>query len=259
MLCAVMRRTARRGSDLRGGALRCIAEHSAATQGFINKRRNNMQEISVSIRGRTPLLCNRFTDEAAMKATTGQTSALKGSQGDPTSQAERKLYTGLDDEPMIPQPNLFRCIIDAGKFFKSGKSKVTTQKSSLIPACIELTAPDGGIELKIKHEQPWSVDTRPVRIPATGGRILCHRPCFFDWELDFVLFIDEEFITKELTRDILDAAGRRIGLGDFRPDCKGCFGKFEVIHWEEIEEKPKKKAATKRKTTRSKKKAAKKK
>jgi hypothetical protein len=29
---------------------------------------------------------------------------------------------------------LFRALIDAGKFFKNGKSKVTTQKSSLIPA-----------------------------------------------------------------------------------------------------------------------------
>jgi hypothetical protein len=34
-----------------------------------------------------------------------------------------------------------------------------------------------------------------------------------------------------LMRDIVDAAGKRIGLGDFRPACKGPFGKFVVVKW----------------------------
>jgi len=29
----------------------------------------------------------------------------------------------------------------------------------------------------------------------------------------------------------VDAAGKRIGLGDFRPDCKGPFGRFVVTKW----------------------------
>ena len=37
----------------------------------------------------------------------------------------------------------------------------------------------------------------------------------------------------KLMREILDAAGKRIGLGDFRPARKGPFGKFTVTHWTE--------------------------
>ena len=37
----------------------------------------------------------------------------------------------------------------------------------------------------------------------------------------------------KLAREIMDAAGKRIGLGDFRPDCKGPFGKFVVTKWKE--------------------------
>lgn len=187
-----------------------------------------MRTIHVTIEGATPLLCNRFTDAAQMTATSGNKLSLVGDKGSPKEQAESKLYIGHEGGPMIPQPNLFRCLIDAGKFFKHGKSKITTQKSSLIPACVEIDA----IELPIRHKEPWTVDTRAVRIPSTGGRILCHRPCFHDWQISFTLRIDTDLVAPKLVREIVDAAGKRVGLGDFRPDCKGPFGKFVVTSWE---------------------------
>lgn len=187
--------------------------------------------IDVCIQGTTPLLCNRFTDAAAMKASGGSTSALSSAdKGTPMEQAREKLYISeATKKPMIPQPNLFRCLIDAGTYFKAGKSKVTTLKTSLIPACIDVH----GIELPLAHREPWGVDTRPVRNPATGGRFLCHRPMFNDWQLSFTLGIDTSMMNVKLLREILDAAGKRIGLGDFRPACKGPFGKFVVISWKE--------------------------
>jgi len=190
-----------------------------------------MQSISVTIEGTTPLLCNRFTDEAQMAATNGTRLSAVGDKGSPQEQARSRLYIGHDGKPMVPQPNLFRCLIDAGKFFKNGRGKVTTQKSSLIPACVEIE----GLEVPIRHKEPWSVDTRAVRIPSTGGRILCHRPCFHDWKLAFALKVDTDLISLKLVREIVDAAGKRVGLGDFRPDCKGPFGKFVVTQWKEEE------------------------
>lgn len=186
-----------------------------------------IEEIGITIEGTTPLLCNRFTDEAAMSASSGNRSSAIGEKGTPREQAEKKLYVGQDGKCVIPQPNLFRCIIDAGKYFKAGKSKVTTVKSSLIPSCVDIRC----VEIPIRHADPWEVDTRAVRIPSTGGRILCHRPSFNDWSLDFTVYLDTEIMTVKLLREIIDAAGKRIGLGDFRPDCKGPFGKFVVTKW----------------------------
>jgi len=186
------------------------------------------KRITVSIEGATPLLCNKFTDEAQEKATSGNTVSTVGDRGTPREIAESKLYTDLDGNTCIPQPNILRCIIDAGKYFKAGKSKVTTQKSSLIPSCVDIE----GVSYKIEHTEPWTVDTRPVRIPATGGRILCHRPCFNDWKLTLEIILDTTVLSVKLLREIVDKAGRAIGLGDFRPDCKGPFGKFKVTLWE---------------------------
>lgn len=198
-----------------------------------------MKTINIVIEGKTPLLCNAFGDEAAMAATNGTRLSSVGDKGTPQEQATKKLYVGHDGKPMIPQPNLFRCIIDAGIYFKAGKSKVTTQKSSLIPACVEID----GIEIPIEHSEPWQVDTRAVRIPSTGGRILCHRPCFNDWRLSFTAMVDEDMMSPKLFRDIVDAAGKRIGLGDFRPSCKGPFGKFVVVSWVEEKDEPARLAA----------------
>jgi hypothetical protein len=213
---------ARPGDAKQRGAMHGTAIHTTANQGFF------MITIAITIEGTTPLLCNRFTDAAQMAATAGNRGALIGEQMSPQEQAQGKLYLDHTGREIIPQPNLLRCLIDAGKFFRHGKSKVTTQKSSLITSCVDI---DQAV-IPIQHRDPWTVDSRPVRIPATGGRILCHRPCFHDWQLAFALTVDPDLISVKLVREIVDAAGKRIGLGDFRPDCKGPFGKFVVSRWE---------------------------
>ena len=185
--------------------------------------------IDTTLEGTTPLLCNRFTDAASLAATSGTRMSVVGDKGTPREQATARLYVGQDGKLVIPQPNIFRTILDAGIFFKAGRSKITTQKSSLIPACVAIPC----VEVLLESKDGWEVDTRAVRIPSTGGRILCHRPCFHDWKLSFFIELDTEIIGVKLLREIVDAAGKRIGLGDFRPACKGPFGKFVVTHWEE--------------------------
>lgn len=187
-----------------------------------------MDRIYTKIEGVTPLLCNRFSDEAQLAATNRTSLATISDKGTPQAQADKKLYRAADGKQLvIPQPNLLSCITAAGKFFKAGKSKVTTQKSSLIPACLTIE----GVDVPLKHTQPWRVDARPVRIPATGGRVLCYRPVFDDWALTFEMLLDTDVMDARLLREIVDTAGKRVGLGDFRPDCKGPFGRFVVTHW----------------------------
>lgn len=189
-------------------------------------------EIAITIAGTTALICNKFTDAAAEAATGGtRGSSAAKDKGTPAEQAESKLYIGLNGKPMIPQPNLLRCLIEGGRFHKIGKSQITTQKSSLLYACVDVQ----GAEIEIIHSQPWRVDTRAVRIPATGGRILAHRPIFDDWSLKFVVDLDTDILGAKLLRQIIDDAGKRIGLGDFRPATKGPYGRFVVTQWQVVE------------------------
>jgi len=187
--------------------------------------------IKITIAGTVPLLCARFTDEAAQKASAGnRTSAAAGDRGTPLEIAEAALYKGLDGKPMLPQPNVLRCLVDGGRFFKAGKKQITTKEESLLYGCLDIEE----TEIQIKHKQPWKVDTRAVVIPATKGRILAHRPMFDDWELTFVADLDTSVLGEKLFREIVDAAGKRIGLGAFRPAKKGPYGRFVVKSWQEL-------------------------
>jgi hypothetical protein len=190
-------------------------------------------QVKTTIKGITPILCNRFTDAAAMSVPGGKANGAKlvisGDKGTPRDQAEPKLYMDDKERPCIPGPNIFACIIEAGKFHKVGKSKLTTQKSSLIPGGVTVN----DILCKIKSRKPWEVDSRSGVIPSTGGRVMIHRPRFDEWETTFTLDVDTEMFDTNLVRQLVDDAGKRIGLGDFRPARKGPFGRFVVTKWNE--------------------------
>ena len=188
-------------------------------------------EIEITISGTSPLILNKFTDAAAMASTNGsRSSAAAGSRGTPREIAEGKLYYGVDGGIIIPSPNLLRCLVDGGSFFKAGRKQITTKAESMLFSCLDINA----AEIPLQHEQPWTVDTRAVVIPATKGRILAHRPRFDDWRLVFTAGLDTSIVQESLLREIVDAAGQRIGLGDFRPARKGPYGRFRVDSWKVV-------------------------
>ncbi|MDI6752817.1 MAG: hypothetical protein QME78_00295 [Thermodesulfobacteriota bacterium] len=190
-------------------------------------------KINVTIKGITPIIMNRFTEENEVSVGSGTSAVQIGDKGTPRQQAEKKRYADKEGNLYIPGPNIFACLINAGKFHKVGKSKVTTQKSSLIPAGItveEIVVPmtngNGG-------KPAWEVDSRSVVIPSTGGRIMCHRPRVDEWRAQFTLDVDTEMFQPNFVRKLMDDAGKKVGLCDYRPERKGPFGRFVVTGWEE--------------------------
>ena len=189
-------------------------------------------KVRVVIQGITPLLMNRFTETAEIQVTGGTAVTFRGEKGTPREQAESKRYADQDGRLYIPGPNIFAAIIAGGAFHKAGRSKLTTHKTSLIPAGVmvdDLICPliDGeGAPIT-----EWEVDSRSVVIPSTGGRIMCHRPRVDKWWSKFTLDVDTAMFTASLVRAVVDDAGKKIGLGDYRPARKGPFGRFVVSEW----------------------------
>lgn len=183
-------------------------------------------DIDVTIKGITPLLMNRFTEESEVALSSGVRPSITGGRGTPREQAEKKAYADGDGNLYIPGPNIFSCIVMAGAFHKAGRVKVTTQKSSLIPAGLavrELICPLG--------TKVWECDSRSVVIPTTGGRVMCHRPRLDEWHTSFTLEVDESLFSEKFVRLLMDDAGKKVGLGDYRPQRKGPFGRFVVSSW----------------------------
>src|SRR5262245_25126552 len=188
--------------------------------------------LSIEIQGVTALLLNKFTDKAALAATNGSRGSSAGAdRGSEHEIAESKIYRDEAGLACIPMQNLMRCLVDGGKFHKLGKKQITTKEESLLFSCVDVR----GVMLPIEHKAPWQVDIRPVVIPATKGRILTYRPRFDDWRLAFEVDLDINIVNAKLFRCIIDDAGSRIGLGDFRPARKGPYGRFSVVKWAEID------------------------
>lgn len=186
-----------------------------------------MLQYKITISGESPLLCNKFTDAAMLKLDGGTSAIASASdKGTPRDRATERVYTDATGKPVLPGPNLYRAIIDAGRFHKAGKEKITTVKSSLVPAGIWLKE----IEIPIV-DGSWEVDCRTVVNPATGGRMVAYRPRFDRWSVSFTLDVDDKMFGASIVRALVDDAGQKIGVGDFRPARKGPFGRFKVTSW----------------------------
>jgi hypothetical protein len=186
--------------------------------------------VTAGIKGITPLLMNRFTaaNEAAVES--GRSAVALGDRGTPRERAQEKAYTLPSGELYIPGVWIFSAMIEAGKFHKNGRSKVTTTRSSLVPAGISI--PELEIPLGTKD---FEVDSRPVVIPSTQGRIMSHRPRLDEWSVTFTMEIDMEMFSESFCRILLEDAGRKVGIGAFRPQRKGPFGRFTTTRWEIVE------------------------
>lgn len=181
-------------------------------------------KLDIEITGTTPLLMNRFNIDE-------QQTKVKEKNLTPRESAQKVCYEDEKGKLYYPTTNIYACIIEAGKFHKDGKNKITTQRSSLIPAGVMIE----GETIFFKEPQTWEVDSRAVVVPSTGGRIVCHRPRLDKWCLQFTLLLDTKMFSPKLVRIIVDDAGTKVGLGDFRPARKGIFGRFVVTNWKETQ------------------------
>jgi hypothetical protein len=73
--------------------------------------------------------------------------------------------------------------------------------------------------------QVWAIDKQSVVI--SRARIMRARPRLDNWELSFKITIDDDRLEPEVLKDILENAGKYVGVGDFRPK----FGLFEIVEW----------------------------
>lgn len=179
-------------------------------------------KLQVEIKGLTPLLMHRFNIDE-------QQSKIKEKNLTPRETAAKVCYEDEEGRLYYPTKNIFACIIEAGKFHKDGKVKVTTARSSLIPAGLMIE----GETIYFKSPKTWEVDSQSVVVPSTGGRIVAHRPRLDNWCLEFTLLLDTKMFSSKFIRQIIDDAGSKVGLGDFRPARKGMFGRFVVTNWKE--------------------------
>ena len=188
-----------------------------------------MKTIDVTIVGISPLLVNRFSEEAEQAESTRRQLVVRGN---PRDQASKAAYIAPDGTYYFSAVAIQRAMMDAGASHKmkgSRKSVKWVVPSAVLMTTEAVTICDGnGAPAK-----SFEVDSRPVNIPSTKGRIMRHRPKFNEWSAHFDLVIDELSLPIELAHQLLNEAGQFQGIGDYRPSRTGVFGRFRVTDFNE--------------------------
>ena len=181
-----------------------------------------MKEIKVEIKGVTSYLMHAFSMEKSEEK-----SKKRIGIENYKDEVEKSLYKLPDGTIYVPSTQIHGTLIEAGKKFQiPGQRKATFSK--IIGGLVMIT-PDA---IKM-NPQKFEIDSRAVVVPSTKGRIVRYRPKFNEWSLKFTIQnLEPEQIPESELKKILDYAGSYVGIGDFRPNKKGPFGRFMVTMFE---------------------------
>lgn len=174
-----------------------------------------MKTIRVQLKGISPLLMHSFpmVPIEAMEKKTPQEQAEIAAYRDPDTQ---KLY--------VPGVNVQRALVSAASYSKGkGRGNLVRQAA----ACL-LIEP----QRILLGTAVYDIDSRPVVVPATKGRVVRHRPRLDEWTLNFSIEYDDNLLDEKQVRQIVDNAGSRVGFLDYRPEKKGPFGRAMVTEWQ---------------------------
>ena len=126
----------------------------------------------------------------------------------------------------FPSLNIMRSAITASTAWKINKRSIVPFMAGSVSIDAEMVPFD---------TLDYEIDTRRAVVQKQG--ILRSRPKLPPgWNLSFEVNVDDD-APAELCRilpDIFAEAGRRVGLGDFRPEKRGPFGKFMVTEFTEM-------------------------
>jgi hypothetical protein len=125
--------------------------------------------------------------------------------------------------PYLPSINVRSCLVEGAKLNKLGAAM---QRGTIILED----------KLALKYSGPRTIDGlwgnarfRDCRsVVVSRQRLMRYRPCFPEWEAELEITFDPQIIEADQILQSAENAGKFIGLGDFRPNKGGSFGRFEV-------------------------------
>ncbi|KKL91090.1 hypothetical protein LCGC14_1898150 [marine sediment metagenome] len=181
-----------------------------------------MKKIKVEIKGETALLMNSpasmIEEQTGMKKATHMKTRTRK---DAEKEADKLAYRKSNGELYIPCEAVKGTLLGASSYKKIGKYTA----KPIMAAGVQISPEKIGLGIK-KYE----LDIRTVVIQR--NRVVKIRPKIENWKASFEIEYDETLIgNPEMIKEILEEAGKRVGLLDFRPQKTGNFGKFKITKW----------------------------
>jgi len=176
----------------------------------------DLQTIVVPIKGITPLLMNRFTDEVRQSIEDGQQGTAKRGKPprDPEGEFKAAQYRTESGDLYVPAVAFKESMIRAAK--ATGMAMVDARTAFHVV----------GEELPLVCTDPYMRTDRVVI--GRGTTSVAYRAAIEEWRVDVPIRFNARAISAEQLVNLLQLAGFGVGILAWRPECKGSMGMFEV-------------------------------
>ena len=186
-----------------------------------------VQPISVvklrfGIRGTAPLIQHNWSEKglSMMRLTAAERRKKPKVARNPEAEAEEAMYRTEDGSPGVPILAIKSALISAAHK-DLGIEKTLVKKSLFFPCadankCVPL----------ISEEQPICREDI-VRIGANQTD-LRYRPEFAQWRVVIECEVDTEALSQQDVVNLVNRAGFGVGIGEWRPEKGGEYGRFEI-------------------------------
>jgi len=183
-----------------------------------------MQKFNVKVKFKTPYMQHRMDDQSleGWEKNRGKIIERLELVDDDSKRAAFHSYN-KDGQYYIPMEHFKAALINAGKMVRS---KVGASRKSMadIVAGMFIVRP-----FQIFIPPFDEIDKRSAVNRNIKGRVIIIRPKWNTLTCNFQLHVDNNSITLETIKEIIQNAGDYIGVGSYRPTNKGEFGRFDFV------------------------------
>lgn len=199
--------------------------------------------IQVVCEGISPLLLAPMTDKVIEELRNPTKREPPNPDRTLDQDAAEKLLADEKGRLGIPSFYLFACLREAGRHIKlsAGRKKISTRQETLLPSFLLIEEdflifnPAGNIK-DPPENRIWIVDKKAGKPAANLPTMPIIRPKFPKWGFTTIVDLDETGdVNEAVLRNLFDIAGKKIGIGAFRPTCRGPFGRFKVKEWKPLD------------------------
>lgn len=192
-----------------------------------------MRTFKVKVKGVTPYMQHRMDDRklAEWEKLRGNIIERDHLAEEPERLAAFHSYIDHEGNYFIPAEHFKQCMIKGAGYVKAKVGTATKSMKSIVAGMWMIK------EQRLPFRKFDEVDTRSAVNRNVKARIITHRPKWNDWDAEFTLVIDDDDrskVTVDTIRQIIEYGGRYLGVGSYRPEHTGEFGRFSVEQIEQL-------------------------
>jgi hypothetical protein len=185
--------------------------------------------IRFTIKGTSPLIQHQWSEKAKREMRekhAGKKTKTREAR-DPEAEFQAACYLNDNDEYGIPLMAFKNSLITAAH-------KDIGIEKTLVRKALFIKSDDSGLIEKIDCSEPVMREDM-VRVGA-GSADMRYRPEFREWAATITCEIDGQLLTIDDVINLVNRAGFGVGIGEWRPEKNGEYGRFEVDPSNPVEE-----------------------